>query len=83
MISEFIIVKIMKEKLIMRVSPETLGNLLDALVDVTSEMRSAEPDQDERFGDEFYKTCLCMENAVLGIIRQRELKRQEGKEIAG
>lgn len=28
-------------------------------------------------------TCLCLENAVLGMIRQVELKKQEGKEIAG
>ena len=73
----------MKEKLIMRVSLETLGNLLDALVDVTNEMRAAEPDQDERFRDEVYNMCLCMESTVFGSIRQRVLKRQEGKEIAG
>lgn len=73
----------MKEKLIMRVSLETLGNLLNALNDANDEMRAAEPDQDERFRDEVYNMCLCLEHTVFGIIRQRELKKQEGKEIAG
>ena len=73
----------MKEKLIMRVSPETLDNLLSALNDANDEMRAAEPDEDKRFRDEVYKACLCLEHTVFGIIRQRELKRQEGKEIAG
>lgn len=28
-------------------------------------------------------TCLCLENTVLGATRQVELKKKEGKEIAG
>lgn len=73
----------MKEKLIMRVSPETLGNLLVALSDANDEMRASEPDEDERFRDKVYMTCVRLENAVSDIILQMELKRQEGKEIAG
>ena len=72
----------MKEGLIMKVKPETLDNLMNALVDITSEMKAAAPDQQVRLG-EVYITCLCLENMVLSAIRQMELKKQEGKEIAG
>ncbi len=73
----------MKEGLIMKVKPETLDNLMNALVDITSEMKAAAPDPQVRLGDEVYITCLCLENMVLSAIRQMELKKQEGKEIAG
>lgn len=73
----------MKEGLIMKVKSETLDNLMNALVDITSEMKAAAPDQQVRLGDEVYITCLCLENTVLSAIRQMELKKQEGKEIAG
>lgn len=73
----------MKEELILKVKPETLDSLMNALVDITSEMKAAAPDQQVRFGDEVYMTCLCLENTVLGAIRQVELKKKEGKEIAG
>ena len=73
----------MKEELILKVKPETLDSLMNALVDITSEMKAAAPDQQVRFGDEDYMTCLCLENTVLGAIRQVELKKKEGKEIAG
>lgn len=72
----------MKEELILKVKPETLDSLMNALVDITSEMKAAAPDQQVRFGDEVYMTCLCLENTVLGAIRQVELKKKEGKEIA-
>lgn len=73
----------MKEELILKVNPETLDSLMNALVDITREMKEAAPDPQVRLGDEVYITCLCLENAVLGAIRQVELKKQEGKEIAG
>lgn len=73
----------MKEELILKVKPETLDSLMNALVDITSEMKAAAPDQQVRFGDEVYTTCLCLENTVLGAIRQVELKKKEGKEVAG
>ena len=73
----------MKEELILKVKPETLDSLMNALVDITSEMKAAAPDQQVRFEDEVYMTCLCLENTVLGAIRQVELKKKEGKEIAG
>lgn len=73
----------MKENLILKVNPETLDNLMNALVDITSEMKEAEPDQKVRFMDEVYTSCLCLENVVLGSIRMLELKKQGGKEIAG
>ena len=60
----------MKEELILKVKPETLDSLMNALVDITSEMKAAAPDQQVRFGDEVYMTCLCLENTVLGAIRQ-------------
>lgn len=69
----------MKEELIMKVKPETLDSLMNALVDITSEMKAVAPDQQVRFGDEVYMTCLCLENTLLGTIRQVEMKRQEGK----
>ncbi len=50
---------------------------------ITSEMKAAAPDPQVRLGDEVYMTCLCLENTVLGAIRQVELKKKEGKEIAG
>lgn len=73
----------MKEELILKVKPEPLDSLINALVDITSEMKAAAPDPQVRFGDEVYMTCLCLENTVLGAIRQVELKKKEGKEIAG
>lgn len=73
----------MKEELILKVKPATLDSLMNALVDITSEMEAAAPDPQVRFGDEVYMTCLCLENMVLGAIRQVELKKKEGKEIAG
>ena len=73
----------MKEELILKVKPETLDSLMNALVDITSEMKAATPDPMVRFGDEVYMTCLRLENTVLGAIRQVELKKKEGKEIAG
>lgn len=69
----------MKEGLIMKVKSETLDNLMNALVDITSEMKAAAPDQQVRLGDEVYITCLYLENTVLSAIRQMELKKQEGK----
>ena len=51
----------MKEELILKVKPETLDSLINALVDITSEMKAAAPDQQVRFGDEVYMTCLCLE----------------------
>ena len=72
----------MKEELILKVKPETLDSLMNALVDITSEMKAAAPDQQVRFGDGVYMTCQCLENTVLGAIRQVELKKKEGKEIA-
>lgn len=69
----------MKEELIMKVKPETLDSLINALVDITSEMKSAAPDPQVRFGDEVYMTCLCLENTVLGAIRQVELKKKRGQ----
>lgn len=71
------------ETLLKKVSAETLDNLMNALVDVTNEIKAGEPNQQVRFRDEVFTSCLCLENTVLGIIRQVELKRQEGKEIAG
>ena len=56
----------MKEELIMKVKPETLDSLINALVDITSEMKSAAPDPQVRFGDEVYMTCLCLENTDIG-----------------
>ena len=50
----------MKEELILKVKPETLDSLMNALVDITSEMKAAAPDQQVRFGDEVYMTCLCL-----------------------
>ncbi len=44
----------MKEELILKVKPETLDSLMNALVDITSEMKAAAPDQQVRFGDEVY-----------------------------
>lgn len=69
----------MKEELIKKVKPETLDSLMNALVDITSEMKAVAPDPQVRFGDEVYMTCLCLENTLLGTIRQVEMKRQEGK----
>lgn len=69
----------MKEELILKVKPETLDSLMNALVDITSEMKAAAPDQQVRFGDEVYMTCLCLENTVLGAIRQVELKKKRGQ----
>lgn len=69
----------MKEELILKVKPETLDSLINALVDITSEMKAAAPDPQVRFGDEVYMTCLCLENTVLGAIRQVELKKKRGQ----
>lgn len=33
----------MKEELILKVKPETLDSLMNALVDITSEMKAADP----------------------------------------
>ena len=54
----------MKEELILK--PETLDSLINALVDITSEMKAAAPDPQVRFGDEGYMACLCLESTVLG-----------------
>ena len=69
----------MKEELIMKVKPETLDSLMNALVDITGEMKAAAPNPQVRFGDEVYMTCLCLENTVLGAIRQVELKKKRGQ----
>ena len=42
----------MKEELIMKVKPETLDSLMNALVDITGEMKAAAPNPQVRFGDE-------------------------------
>ena len=70
----------MKEELILKVKPETLDSLMNALVDITSEMKAAAPDPQVRFGDEVYMTCLCLENTVLGAIRQVELKKKRQRD---
>lgn len=73
----------MKENLITKVSPQTLDRLMDALVSMTNEMKEVESNQQARLDDEVYTTCLCLQGVLLDTLRKRELKKQEGKEIAG
>ena len=72
----------MKEELIMKVKPETLDSLINALVDITSEMKSAAPDPQVRFGDEVDMTGLCLEHTGLGAIRQVEMQKTAGTSMA-
>ena len=82
-VHEILRIKKMKEELIMKVKPETLDSLMNALLDITNEMRAAAPDPQVRLGDEVYVTALYLGNTVLDAIRQLELKKQESKEISG
>ncbi len=73
----------MKEELILKVKPETLDSLMNALVDITSEMKAAAPDPQVRFGDEVYMTCRPGEYGIGRYSTGRAEDKKEGKEIAG
>ena len=69
----------MREALLDKVRPETLDALLDALADVTEEIKAAEPDADVRYNDYGYGLCLEFNGAVFGALRRQVLKRRGEK----
>lgn len=66
-----------------KVKPETLEKLLSAFGDVLDEIKDAVPNKDERLRDELYTSLLVMNYDAFRTLRWHELKKKEGKEIAG
>lgn len=56
--------------------------LLDALTNVTNEIKEIEPDKDERRRDEDYAACLGMSLTVFGALRRQVLEKQ-GEQVVG
>jgi len=73
----------MKETLLKKVKPETLEKLLSAFGDVLDEIKDAVPNKNERLRDELYTSLLVMNYDAFQTLRWHELKKKEGKEIAG
>lgn len=73
----------MEETLLRKVKPETLESLLSAICNVIDEIKEAVPNKEGRFRDESYTACLMMNYDVIQALKWHELKKQEGKEIAG
>lgn len=72
----------MKTSLLDKVKPESLDVLLDALTNVTNEIKEIEPDKDERRRDEDYAACLGMSLTVFGALRRQVLEKQ-GEQVVG
>lgn len=66
-----------------KVKPETLECFLSTICNVIDEIREAVPNKEDQFRDESYTACLMMNYNVIQALRWHELKKQEGKEIAG
>ncbi len=73
----------METTLLRKVKPETLEGLLSAINNVIDEIREAVPSKEEQLRDEAYTTCLMMNYDIIQALRWHELKKQEGKKIAG
>ena len=56
--------------------------LLDALTNVSNEIKEIEPDKDERRRDEDYAACLGMSLTVFGALRRQVLEKQ-GEQVVG
>lgn len=73
----------MEGTLLRKVKPETLESFLSTICNVIDEIREAVPNKEEQFRDESYTACLMMNYNVIQALKWHELKKQEGKEIAG
>jgi hypothetical protein len=61
----------MNDNLLDKVSVEKLDALLDALCEVISDMREAEPEKGKRYQDETYPTCMVLNSMVFDSLRRR------------
>ena len=66
----------MNDNLLDKVSVEKLDALLDALCEVISDMREAEPEKGKRYRDEAYTTCMTLNSIVFNLLRRRLNKEQ-------
>lgn len=68
----------MNDNLLYKVSVEKLDALLDALCEVISDMRGAEPEKGKRYQDKTYSTCMVLNSMVFDSLKRRINKQQEG-----
>ena len=66
----------MNENLLDKVSDENLNVLIDALCEVISDMRGAEPEKEKRYQDDAYTTCVRLDCMVFDMLKRRHLKKQ-------
>lgn len=67
----------MNKNLLDNVSVENLDALIDALCEVISNMRGAEPGKEKRYQDEAYTTCMALNCMVFDCLKRRINKQQE------
>ena len=68
----------MNDNLLDKVSVENLDALIDALCEIVSDMRGAEPEKEKRYQDETYSTCMVLNSMVFDSLKRRINKQQEG-----
>ncbi len=68
----------MNDNLLDKVGIEKLDALVDALCEVMSDMRGAEPEKEKRYQDEAYSTCMVFNCMVFDSLKRRINKQQEG-----
>ena len=65
----------MNENLFDKVSVESMDKLVDALVDVMKDMKEAELQEEKRYSNDKYVTCLKLNYLVLSSLKRR-IKKQ-------
>ena len=65
----------MNENLFDKVSVESMDKLVDALVDVMKDMKEAKPQEEKRYSNDEYVTCLKLNYLVLSSLKRR-IKKQ-------